>query len=327
MSTKNLVYLSIQQTLQDLIYFITEMNVKHGFSEDTKWIAIGGAKGGSLAAWLRYLYSNVVHGAVASSAPMHFQPEIAGYYDTIGRILNDYNPRCKVAIEQAHAKLDEMSQSKNGRREISKLMNVCSQLSSLDMDYQFFMTIGMNYLCEVLEKDHSRKGVEQICTIMMNKSEESSPVERYSNVIRMIMNHKDEKCIATKFSDFAATLKTLDILPHTMKIKRADLYERCTQYGLFPTSTSSKSFHLSRSLKLDLYLVLCSIVVPFKVNENYLSEMTKKTNTAYAGLRIVANNLLFVGGTEDPSSQVQITSKDGKNEKKCEIIVVKGRLT
>lgn len=78
MSTKNLVYLSIQQTLQDLIYFITEMNVKHGFSEDTKWIAIGGAKGGSLAAWLRYLYSNVVHGAVASSAPMHFQPEIAG---------------------------------------------------------------------------------------------------------------------------------------------------------------------------------------------------------------------------------------------------------
>lgn len=55
--------------------------------------------------------------------------------------------------------------------------------------------------------------------------------------------------------------------------------------------------------------------------------MTKKTNTAYAGLRIVANNLLFVGGTEDPSSQVQITSKDGKNEKKCEIIVVKGRLT
>lgn len=44
------------------------------------------------------------------------------------------------------------------------------------MDYQFFMTIGMNYLCEVLEKDHSRKGVEQICTIMMNKSEESSPV-------------------------------------------------------------------------------------------------------------------------------------------------------
>lgn len=56
------------------------------------------------------------------------------------------------------------------------ITSVCSQLSSLDMDYQFFMTIGMNYLCEVLEKDHSGKGVEQICTIMMNKSEESSPV-------------------------------------------------------------------------------------------------------------------------------------------------------
>ena len=36
----------------------------------SKWIAFGTSYSGSLAVWMRLKYPNVIHGAVASSAPV-----------------------------------------------------------------------------------------------------------------------------------------------------------------------------------------------------------------------------------------------------------------
>jgi pimeloyl-ACP methyl ester carboxylesterase len=73
-----LVYLSSEQALADLAYFIEAMTVKYEVPEGTKWIAFGGSYSGSLAAWLRAKYPHLVHGAVSASAPLLAKADFKG---------------------------------------------------------------------------------------------------------------------------------------------------------------------------------------------------------------------------------------------------------
>ncbi|XP_050513606.1 putative serine protease F56F10.1 [Diabrotica virgifera virgifera] len=70
LSTENLVYLTSQQALRDLAFFIEAMNQKYNLTRDVKWIVFGGSYSGNLAAWLRLKYPHLVHGAMSASAPL-----------------------------------------------------------------------------------------------------------------------------------------------------------------------------------------------------------------------------------------------------------------
>lgn len=70
LSTENLRYLSSEQALADVANFIKAMNKEYSLSPDVKWIVFGGSYSGSLAAWMRLKYSDLVHGSVASSSPL-----------------------------------------------------------------------------------------------------------------------------------------------------------------------------------------------------------------------------------------------------------------
>lgn len=78
LSVKNLVYLSSEQALADLAYFIESVNIGYKFSNNTKWIVFGGSYGGSLAAWMRAKYPHLVHGAVSASGPLLAQIDFDG---------------------------------------------------------------------------------------------------------------------------------------------------------------------------------------------------------------------------------------------------------
>jgi pimeloyl-ACP methyl ester carboxylesterase len=71
-------YLSSEQALADLAYFIEAMTVKYEVPEGTKWIAFGGSYSGSLAAWLRAKYPHLVHAAVSASAPLLAKADFRG---------------------------------------------------------------------------------------------------------------------------------------------------------------------------------------------------------------------------------------------------------
>lgn len=79
MSTKNLRYLSSEQALADLAYFIEAKKEELQIS-DNKWIVFGGSYPGSLAAWFRLKYPHLANAAVASSAPLLAQINFKGIF-------------------------------------------------------------------------------------------------------------------------------------------------------------------------------------------------------------------------------------------------------
>lgn len=72
------MYLSSEQALADLAYFIDAMNKEKQFSSDTKWIVFGGSYPGSLAAWMRYKYPHLVQGAMSASGPLFAKVDFQG---------------------------------------------------------------------------------------------------------------------------------------------------------------------------------------------------------------------------------------------------------
>lgn len=71
LNTSNLMYLTIEQALADLGTFInTISNDNKQFLLNAKWVVFGGSYSGSLAAWLRMKYPQLVHAAVSSSSPL-----------------------------------------------------------------------------------------------------------------------------------------------------------------------------------------------------------------------------------------------------------------
>lgn len=78
LTTENLRYLSSEQALSDAANFIKAMNEKYSLSPDVKWIAFGGSYSGSLAAWLRLKYPDLVQGAMSASGPLLAKLDFSG---------------------------------------------------------------------------------------------------------------------------------------------------------------------------------------------------------------------------------------------------------
>lgn len=64
--------------MADLANFIESKNTEYGFDSDVKWVAFGGSYPGSLAAWLREKYPNLVYGSVSTSGPLLAKADFYG---------------------------------------------------------------------------------------------------------------------------------------------------------------------------------------------------------------------------------------------------------
>lgn len=83
MQTSSLRYLTTQQALADLAFFIEFMNQQYGF-KNPRWVTFGGSYPGSLAAWFRQKYPQLTVGSVASSAPVNLKLD---FYGNLHRFL------------------------------------------------------------------------------------------------------------------------------------------------------------------------------------------------------------------------------------------------
>lgn len=74
--------MSSEQALADLAYFIESKNAEYQFdAAKVKWIAFGGSYSGSLAAWLREKYPQLVYGSVSTSGPLLAKADFYGMFN------------------------------------------------------------------------------------------------------------------------------------------------------------------------------------------------------------------------------------------------------
>ena len=203
LSTSSLAYLTSEQALADLAYFIVAMNDKYQLEPHRhRWIAFGGSYPGSLAAWLREKYPSLVHGAISSSGPLLAKIDFVEYYDTVTRSLERYSADCVRAVRSAFQQVETLLKHMIGQRTLNEKFQLCDPVersieNPLDIA-NLFEAIASNFAGVVqYNKDnspHATVTIDEVCDVMVNQTI-GAPVSRLAEVNRILLKQSNTTCL------------------------------------------------------------------------------------------------------------------------------------
>ncbi|KDR21723.1 putative serine protease K12H4.7 [Zootermopsis nevadensis] len=316
LSSRNLVYLSSEQALADLAYFIEAMTVKYEVPEGTKWIAFGGSYSGSLAAWLRAKYPHLVHGAVSASAPLLAKADFREYYRVVQDDLAMYNLFCVAAIRHATQELSMLLKDSFGHKIVNKLFNLCDPIDVLEKNdvSNLYDTLAGN-LAGIAQYNGDNRQFEglslnmtlkSVCAIMDDESL-GTPVKRYSLVNNKLLEKYNKKCLDYKYDKLIAYLSQTEWDSEAGQTGgRQWVYQTCTEFGFYQTSDLTAQV-FGDYFPLDFFIQQCSDVFGPRYNGTLVMQGVKRTNTIYGALNIQATRVVSVHGSVDPWHVLGIT--------------------
>ncbi|CAH0387264.1 unnamed protein product [Bemisia tabaci] len=312
---ENLKYLSSEQALADAAHFIMQMNIDHGF-KNPKWVVFGGSYAGSLAAWMRYRYPHLVHAAVSSSGPLFAEVDFPEYYQTVSKSLSTVSTKCVDAIRDAYRIMGDGIKNSTKREHYRQLFNLCEPLKDDKNDiYTFFEGIMTSFAYVVQyhqpSLSGSKNGLKSIdmkgaCDIMLDDKTNKCPVHRHAAWVKEIFGNT---CWEHRYSKVVEELKITK--PHEHMILRQWLYQTCTEFGWYQTS-SKKGETFGDQLRIDYYVDLCRDVYDKRFDASFLESSIQETNLNYGGISLDVSRVIFVHGTIDPWSSIGITKKPPK---------------
>ncbi|KAF2906004.1 hypothetical protein ILUMI_00171 [Ignelater luminosus] len=307
LTMESLQYLSSKQALNDLRWFIQYMNsdynMKYGIDENTKWIAFGGSYSGNLAAWLRLKSPDLVHGAVASSAPILAKVDFSDYFRVVAESIRIYSSKCINVTSQAIDKVNELIQG--GTREQQVLddkLHLCEPIQNFVNNSKYLSTLYVaitDNFAGAVQYDLSTR-IGSICNVLTTK-EGGEPIDRLSTVAR-----SDGGCLDFNYNKTIAN--------------RQWIYQTCTEFGYFQSSSAHPSF-FGHGFPVEYYIGICSDIFGQQFTADYITSQVDNTNRYYGGLDINVTNVVFVHGSIDPWHALGLTKT---RNPKAPVIYIKG---
>ena len=130
----DLRFLSSRQAVADLAVFHAHAMQKFGLTARNKWVSFGGSYPGMLASFSRMKLPDLIHAAVASSAPVHAAVDMPGYNDVTAEAYGlpsvGGSAACNASIAKGHAMIGEMFNTTAGRQKLARLFP--SRVASAD---------------------------------------------------------------------------------------------------------------------------------------------------------------------------------------------------
>ncbi|XP_015116043.1 putative serine protease K12H4.7 [Diachasma alloeum] len=322
LSVKNLVYLSSEQALGDLAYFIEGMRYKHQIPADTKWIAFGGSYPGSLAAWARAKYPHLIHGAVSTSGPLLAQLDFQQYYVVVEQALRTHSQACVDAITNATQQIHVMLRHRIGQMNLSQKFKLCDQIDPSNTKKNdisnLYENLASNF-AEVVQynkdnRDNSKFGnitIDTVCNILVDQKP-GLAVDRLAEVSNMMLNASGDKCFDYLYSKMLDEMRNVSWKAEMSEGGRQWTYQTCTEFGFFQTSTA-KPMLFSETFPVEFFVQQCSDIFGPRYNIHLLGNAVERTNTLYGGLHLEVTNVVYVHGSIDPWHALGITKSSNPN--------------
>jgi len=308
-SVESLKYLSSEQALGDLATFRLSMTDMFRLDEDAnKWIVFGGSYPGALSAWFRYKYPHLVHGAVATSAPIQAQLNFPQYIEVATSSLG--TSQCQQHVREAAKHVEILLQTQKGREFLSKKFRTCQVLGENRLDHmQFVSTIAGNFFGVIQYNRDNRAWegalgtnitIETLCGVM-GDDKLGDTLDRYAVVNDIILKVYSTKCIDVSYTNFVNFLRKTTWSSENAGGARQWIYQTCTEFGYFQTTDSTQQV-FGTSIPLDFYLQQCVDVYGKRYNVTENERGIKWTNTNYGGYSMSrgASRIVFPNGSIDP---------------------------
>lgn len=311
LSVDNLQFLSSEQALADLAYFIQYVKHKYNLlSKDQKLITFGGSYPGSLSAWFRVKYPHLVDGAVATSAPIFAQLNFKEYLQVVVSSLATTGPGCNKNIKMATDTITKMISTDTGRKSVEKMFNLCDPLDTSQYvdGSNLFSNLAGNFegVVQYNKDNRAFEGaigtnitIDTICGIMTDESN-GSPIERYAKVNSLMLSTYSQKCLDNSYNKMIKGLQATAWNASASEGGRQWMYQTCTEFGFFQSSDLGDVQPFGNFFNLKFSIQQCMDVFGAKFNQELIQMGINRTNTNYGGYGMRATKIVFPNGSIDP---------------------------
>ncbi|XP_063709094.1 thymus-specific serine protease-like [Culicoides brevitarsis] len=300
LSYANLKYLNVDQALADLAAFIQWFKANVAGMENSKVILFGGSYAGTMAAWMRQKYPNLVTGSWASSAPLKAKVDFFEYKEVMGYAFKTIGGQyCYDRLEQAFAEMERLVAIRDVRR-IEQDFQLCIQLdvnNKLDV-WNLFSSFG-NSLAGIVQY-HWPGNIESVCNVMTDS--------RYRDGMAAFA-----AWIRSQWGNYCYGHRYVDTLYYYQGTKwggesesyRQWYYQTCVDFGYFQTSNSTNQ-PFGSSFPADLYTQMCADAFDRSLTRPAIEGLIAKTNEKYGALDPKVTNVYFTHGSIDPWSAIGV---------------------
>ncbi|VEB32302.1 serine carboxypeptidase [Legionella sainthelensi] len=289
LSPNDLRYLTTEAALDDLAYFqrhLTSEKNWHG-----KWVAFGGSYPGSLSAYYRLKFPYLVVGALASSAPVMAKENFIEYDAHVTQVAGSH---CANQMREVVTQVETSLKDTVTFAQIKSLFDAAAVEDPVDFLYLIADTgaAAVQYGMR-----------DAFCSSL---SEHPTPLEGYAYFAKKL--YKDMSTTAVEMTAQGAMSEN----PHDYQNglgMRQWYYQSCKEYGYWQNANPNPALSTRSSLiNLDYHYNVCQRL--FGLMEP--AHTMELNNTFYFPLMdILASNIYFTNGENDPWSTLSLAEKNG----------------
>jgi hypothetical protein len=318
----SLKFLSSHQAVEDVAQFVRSMTKLYKLSENNKWVTWGGSYPGMLAGWSRLKHPDLIHAAVASSAPVHAKLEMTEYLDHLAfaYTVSDNgvggSDACKAAIRKGHKWIEDNFKTTSGIAVVESRFRMPAGSLTQKEDQSNFAGMGVaNFPGQ--ENDPLCKeaacNIAKICAIMTNVS--------IGDEVDRLLQLRSVQSVST------SSHKQLKFQLHRQQDSLPDFwgYQTCTEFGFYQTCNVGSDCMFARGLlTLDQYTDSC---MKYGIKPSDIEKNIEATNVHYGGLKPsdskgnLGTCVLWPNGEVDPWSTLSVLESPSSKQP---VLYVKG---
>ncbi|XP_022195098.2 putative serine protease K12H4.7 [Nilaparvata lugens] len=311
LSVENLKYLTSEQALGDVANFIRSMKKEYKLTDANKVICFGGSYSGSLSAWMRLKYADMVHGSIASSAPVQAKVDYFEYLDvTMESMRTVGGEECINTVSLAIANLTETVKTEEGCDKLFDLLHLCVEIfpdEKLNIQ-TMFSSLGQN-MAGIVQYNPTtpHKGqttIADMCKILTDPNE-SDPLQRFVNCNTKLLG--TEFCTGSSYKDSVKDLKTTSY-------EEADNHKQwrwqtCNEFGYFQSSEKDDSL-VGANVPYTLFSQTCRDGFSKGLTDKVINNNIDETNSMYKG-KTKISKVCYVQGSYDPWKALGLDASQG----------------
>ncbi|EFA80323.1 Putative serine protease [Heterostelium album PN500] len=293
LATEYLNLLTTQQALADFANFRQFIAAKYNVPSTTKWVSFGGSYSGSLSAWLRLKYPQLIDAAIATSAPVQPQLDFPEYFEVVARSVG---PACSARIAEVTNLVTQMLQT--DRKTVEKLFNTCDPIVSSDDVATFFESLS-DGISEIVQYNNDNNkytmfNISHMCSLL----DGGDPLQSFVNFNNEFNQFSGNKCTQSSYKSMIAQMRETEVNGENAA-GRLWTWQTCTEYGYFQTSESPNQ-PFSSSITLDWFLQQCADIFGPKPDGKPYLPAIEWIETDFGGRNIQTSNTIFPNGLIDP---------------------------
>jgi hypothetical protein len=302
-ATASLKHLSSRQAIEDIAGLVRAMNRLYGLSDANKWVTFGGSYPGILAGWSRLQHPELIHAAVASSAPVHAKLDMFEYNDAVANAytVSDNgvggSPECRDAIRAGHKMLEDMVKTEKGVSAAEDVLSLPRGSLSKREDQVNILGSGVAYF-PAQENDPACTtdvcNIKKICAFMLDSSHgnELQRLAKLRNVQGVGKSRMQEPAVP----DFW-------------------FYQTCTEFGFYQTCSENSSCMYVRGL-LDVK-AMAGDCQRYGISIDNIAKNIERTNRYHGGITPLSPSgklgscVLWPNGEVDPWATLSVLKSPG----------------